>query len=311
MRGAVGTTVQLTIRRGGQLEPIELRVTRAVVVIPSVEGRLLDGDIAYVRLKSFQEGCYQELLDVLANLGKSTKLRGMLFDLRGNPGGLVSEAVAIADELLDRGTIYSARHRGKVVEIVSSSEGDLLEKLPVLVLVNAGTASSAEIVAGALQDRGRAKVVGEPSFGKGSVQNIIELSGGAGLLLTTLRYFTPSGRAIQARGLVPDVLVKAETDLPRVREADIAGHLQTEGAEPNAPRATAQPNAIASAPFAAGTAGEQRAANAETPDGASASAKRPPPPERSPIQAIPSNPTRGTDPVLAKGFEMLSAQLPH
>ncbi|HEY5959524.1 MAG TPA: S41 family peptidase, partial [Polyangiaceae bacterium] len=156
MRGPVGTQIRLTLRRDGKAEPIQLTLTRAIVIVPSVESRLLDRDIAYVRLKSFQEGSYVELIEQIAGLRRKARLTGVILDLRGNPGGLVSEAVAIADEMLDHGVIYSARHRGRVVETVVSQTGDLLEKLPLVVLVGAGTASSAEILSGALQDRGRA-----------------------------------------------------------------------------------------------------------------------------------------------------------
>jgi len=286
MRGPVGTKVRLTLRREGAADPISITVTRAIVSVSSVEGKLLDSHIAYVRLKSFQEGCYVELVEQLARLSTPKPLRGLLLDLRGNPGGLVSEAIAIADEFLDRGTIYSARHRGQVVETITSANGDLLERLPLLVLVGAGTASSAEIVTGALQDRGRALVVGEPTFGKGSVQNVIELPGGAGLLLTTLRYFTPKGRAIQARGLLPDVIVKSAASRMAVREADIAGHLQTEGA----PTET------------------KHEAPKSAPEDDSEETRRVPD-ERLSIAKIPLDPAKGSDPVLAKGYELLLGQL--
>jgi carboxyl-terminal processing protease len=307
MRGTAGTTVKLMLRRSGHVEPIALDVTRAIVVVPSAEGRVLDGAVGYVRLKAFQEGCYRELLDVLAALGRPTRLRGILLDLRSNPGGLVSEAVAIADEFLGNGVVYSARHRGKVVEVVSSREGDLLEKIPVLVLVNAGTASSAEIVAGALRDHGRAKLVGESTFGKGSVQNIIELPDGAGLLLTTLRYFTPNGHAIQARGLTPDVLVEAQPNLLKIREADLAGHLQTEGLESATNAAGASSPPSTATPRVSGTS--------QSPSDSKGSApprdvpERVIAPERVPLNQLPNDPAKGEDRALAKGYELLLAQL--
>jgi carboxyl-terminal processing protease len=307
MRGAAGTTVKLTLRRSGHAEPISLDVTRAIVVVPSVEGRVLDGDIAYVRLKAFQEGCYQELLDVLAQLGKTTRVRGILLDLRSNPGGLVSEAIAISEEFLGHGVIYSARHRGKVVEVVSAHDGDLLEKLPLLVLVNAATASSAEIVAGALRDHARATLVGEPTFGKGSVQNIVELPDGSGLLLTTLRYFTPNGHAIQARGLTPDVLVAAQPNLVRIREADLAGHLQTEGAE-----------AMTEGGRGAGEESKQAASAPSTPSGSRETETTSPQhdaaeqtvaPERITLNRVPNDPSNASDRALAKGYVLLRSQL--
>jgi carboxyl-terminal processing protease len=286
MRGPAGTKVRLTLRREGTTDPIDVTLTRAIVNVPSVEGKLLDAGVGYVRLKSFQEGSYVELIEEIARQSAAKQLAGLVLDLRGNPGGLVSEAVAIADEFLDRGTIYSARHRGRVVETVTSTNGDLLERMPLLVLVGAGTASSAEIVAGALQDRSRAVVVGEPTFGKGSVQNVIELPGGAGLLLTTLRYFTPKGRAIQARGLAPDVLVKSTASRNALREADIAGHLHTEGA-PTEPK----PDSTSSLPT-------------DSSDG-----PRHLPDERVPLAKVPMNPTSGNDPVLAKGYQLLLTQI--
>ncbi|MGC4070493.1 MAG: S41 family peptidase [Polyangiaceae bacterium] len=308
MRGTAGTVVKLTIRRDGRAEPISLDVTRAIVVVPSVEGRMLDGAVAYVRLKAFQEGCYQELLDVLADLGKTSRVRGLLLDLRSNPGGLVSEAVAIADEFLGNGVIYSARHRGKVVEVVSSHDGDLLEKIPLLVLVNASTASSAEIVAGALRDHGRATLVGEPTFGKGSVQNIIELPDGSGLLLTTLRYFTPNGHAIQARGLTPDILVEAQPNIVKIREADLDGHLQTEGTEETTDEArargavthqtTAEPGSINDSP-------EHELTPNDAPKEQFVS------PERIPLTHLPSDPSNAADRALAKAYTLLRSRLAH
>lgn len=296
MRGPAGTQVKLTIRRAGLPEPITVTVTRAVVAVPSVEGRLLDHDVAYVRLKVFQEGCYSELLNQLATLGQKAKFTSLILDLRGNPGGLVNEALAIADEFLDAGVIYSARHRGKVVESVRSYDGDLLEKLPLVVLVNASTASSAEIVTGALQDRGRAQVIGAPTFGKGSVQNIIELEGGAGLLLTTLRYFTPKGHAIQARGLVPDVIVSTDQDRGSLREADMAGHLPTEGANAG-PLSSADTDNSKPPPSSVQPT--------QTDDATTEQARRKPPVERVPLESIASTPSAEVDPVLAKGFELL------
>lgn len=291
MRGAAGTKVRLTIRREGVPEPIQLTVTRAIVNVPSVEGKLLDGNVAYVRLKSFQEGSYVELVERVADLNRSKRVSGLLLDLRGNPGGLVSEAVAIADEFLDRGLIYSARHRGQVVETVESKSGGLLLNLPLIVLVGASTASSAEIVAGALQDRGRATIVGEPTFGKGSVQNVIELRGGAGLLLTTLRYFTPKGRAIQARGLIPDVIVKSSDARPALREADISGHLHTEGATPEYKSSR----------------GEKRTESDQELSGQAE--QNPTPPERAPLTTVPSNPVQGSDLVLARAYELLLGRI--
>lgn len=324
MRGPVGTKVRLTVQREGSVNPLQVTVTRAIVTVPSVEGKLLDGEIGYIRLKSFQEGSYVELVEEVAKLRKGSKLKGLILDLRSNPGGLVSEAIAIADEFLSRGTIYSARHRGRVVETIESQSGDLLEHLPLVVLVGAGTASSAEIVSGALQDRDRAIIVGEPTFGKGSVQNVIELAGGAGLLLTTLRYFTPKGHAIQARGLIPNVIVKSTTSSGAVREADIAGHLHGEDpsvegtvANPNRsaqqnPPTTNGPQKTGNAKVAdhsnPGTQSSPRAVANPTQEASPDDAQRlhpPQLPERIALAQVPTNPAMGGDPVLAKGYSLL------
>jgi carboxyl-terminal processing protease len=295
MRGPAGSKVRLTLRRDGNAEPFQVTVTRAIVNVASVEGKTLTGNVAYVRLKSFQEGCYVELIEQVARLSRNGRIAGMLLDLRGNPGGLVTEAVAVADEFLDRGEIYSARHRGKVVEHVESQSGDLLEKMPLVVLVGASSASSAEIVAGALQDRERALIVGEPTFGKGSVQNVIELPGGAGLLLTTLRYFTPKGRAIQARGLVPDVLVKSDSSRGAIREADIHGHLHAEGVAAESGSDSASGSSIEANP---------RKNDVVTPDA-------PPntPFERVKLETVPQDPSKGSDAVLAKGYQLLLGKI--
>lgn len=295
MRGAVGTKVKLTLRREGLNDPVHVVLTRALVRVPSVDGKLLDHAVAYVRLKAFQEGCYVELLEQIAALSTPKRLSGLLLDLRGNPGGLVSEAVAVADEFLDGGVIYSARHRGKVVETVYARAGGLLLNLPLVLLIGSSTASSAEIVAGALQEGGRAVLVGEPSFGKGSVQNVIELRGGAGLLLTTLRYFTPQGRAIQARGLVPDLLVRSKSERLAIREADISGHLHTEGAPVAAPADT--------------SASPAEVGNDQSPE-VTQGGRSPAPPERKPLNAMATNPAEGDDPILAKGYETLLSRLP-
>lgn len=325
MRGQVGSVVKLTLRRKGVASPLTLPVTRAIVSIASVEGRLLEGRIAYVRLKVFQEGCYNDLLEQLAILNAKGPVQGLILDLRHNPGGLVSEAIAIADEFLDRGVIYSARHRGKVVEVVESSTGDALEKLKLLVLVDAATASSAEIVSGALQDRGRAVIVGRKTFGKGSVQNIIELEGGAGLLLTTLRYFTPKGHPIQAQGLTPDVEVVAAAEGEGLREADIEGHLATEGTATTRPVVAlvpptgGAPTAPQSDPAGAETDAPGTAAaphGGDSPSGsgtvgpAAEDSGRPETnPMRRDIEAVPANPSKDRDAVLAKGYQLLLEQL--
>src|SRR5262249_45892544 len=182
----------------------------------SAVGKAGEETVAYIRLKQFQEGPHDELLRVTGKLRAESKnpLSGVLLDLRNNPGGLVDEAEAVADEFLSSGAIYSTRHRGKIVEEAMAHDGGAFASLPVVVLVNEDSAGSAELVAGALQDSGRGTVVGAPTFGKGSVQTIFDLPGGAGMRLTTMRYYTPKGRSIQAEGVRPDVLIQAAQPSP-------------------------------------------------------------------------------------------------
>jgi carboxyl-terminal processing protease len=187
-------------------------------------------DIAYLRIKQFQQGTHDELLDVLGSLRRGGKLRAMILDMRGNPGGLVNEAVAVADEFLSLGGIYSTRHRGKIDEEVRAHRGGAVSSLPLVTLVNEYSASAAELVAGALQDNGRSPIVGAKTFGKGSVQTIFSLAGHAGLRLTTMRYYTPKGHAIQARGIFPDIAIQYTSDSApaALSETTLDGHLPAE-----------------------------------------------------------------------------------
>jgi carboxyl-terminal processing protease len=258
MRGAPGSHVKLTLRREGAKEPIVFDLVREVIRVPSVSSRLLEGGVAYVRVKQFQERTHDEFLRAVARMRGEAKprLTGVVLDLRSDPGGLVDEAAEVADEFLDSGVIYSARHRGKVVDEVRARSGGSLLDIPAVVLVNEWSASASELVTGALQDHKRAVVVGASTFGKGSVQTIFELPGGAGMRLTTERYYTPDGHAIQAVGVRPDVIVEGtratEAALPTVRESDLEGHLSAEGVARNAPRtiADAGPPVDAAAPDA-------------------------------------------------------------
>ncbi|MBI4700928.1 MAG: S41 family peptidase [Deltaproteobacteria bacterium] len=234
MRGPAGTRVRLTIKRPGTPRPLSFELVREPVRVVSVEHKRLDRDVGYLRLKQFQQGTHEELLRAAAALRQAgpQPLAGVILDLRGNPGGLVDEAEAVADEFLAGGTIYSTRHRGQVIEEVSAHWGGALCQPRLVVLVSEYTASSAELVAGALQDNGRASVVGARTFGKGSVQTVFELQGQAGLRLTTMRYYTPKGRAIQVAGIQPDVVVEhrdqAEAGLAAWREGSLEGHLSGE-----------------------------------------------------------------------------------
>ena len=232
MRGPTGSKVALTVRRTGVADPLTFELTREEIRVQSVAGKVLAGGVAYVRLKQFQEGTHRDLLRVVAKLRADAKgeLRGVILDMRNNPGGLVDEAEAVADEMLSQGVIYTTRHRGQIIDESKAHEGGALAGAPMVALVNEYSASSAELVAGALQDNKRARIIGAPTFGKGSVQTIFELPGGAGMRLTTMRYYTPSGRSIQAEGIKPDVLIRAAKPTgPVVRERDLEGHLPSEG----------------------------------------------------------------------------------
>ena len=235
MRGAPGSNVLLTVRRQGVDNYLYFRLTREVIDVTSVASEALVGGVGYLRIKAFQEGTHTELLE---HVGKLRQKLGRyptawLLDLRNNPGGLVNEAAAVADEFLATGVIFTTRRRGQVVDLVRAQSGGALRRGTVAVLVNEFSASSAELVTGALQDNGRARVVGFNSFGKGSVQTIVDLPGGAGLRLTTLRYYTPSGRAIQAQGIEPDIVVPSpEGEFGVAREKNLEGHLPAQAGAP-------------------------------------------------------------------------------
>jgi len=237
MRGRVDAPIKLTIRRSGR-EPFDVTLVRAVIKIQSVRWRT-EGKIGYVRITSFSEqtdaGLERAVKRIKEKVGSD--LQGLVLDLRNNPGGLLDQAIKVSDAFLDQGEIVSTRARRKDdAQRFNAKPGDIVGKLPIVVLINGGSASASEIVAGALQDHRRALVVGTRSFGKGSVQTIIPLSGHGAIRLTTAQYFTPSGRSIQAKGIEPDItieqakLVKAD-EQNRLHEADLRGAL----ANPNAP----------------------------------------------------------------------------
>lgn len=230
MRGPVDTDLVLTILREGEDAPFDVTLTRAIIKITSVRHRR-EGNIGYVRITSFNEttdGGLKKALDSLkADIG--TDMSGLVLDLRNNPGGLLNQAISVSDVFLSQGEIVSTRGRRKGdAQRFNARGSDMLDGLPVVVLINGGSASASEIVAGALQDHGRAVIMGTDSFGKGSVQTIVPL-GDAALRLTTARYYTPSGRSIQATGIEPDIYVpqaRVEALTNRRRsEADLRGHL--------------------------------------------------------------------------------------
>jgi carboxyl-terminal processing protease len=285
LRGALGAHVKIGIRRQGVPDLLSFDLVREVIRVPSVSSRLLNDRVAYVRLKQFQERTHDELLEAAAKLrGRAGgRLEGIILDLRGDPGGLVDQAADVADEFLDSGVIYTARHRGRIVDEIRARSGGAFAREPCVVLVNQYTASASELVAGALQDHKRASIVGEPTFGKGSVQAIVSLPGGAGMRLTVSRYYTPSGHAIQADGVHPDVSVelkKAEGSVS-YREKDLEGHLAP---EPSGTSALAPKGIVVLPSDAGGPAAELAASNARN---------------------VPEDPETGNDAVLKVGWEVL------
>jgi carboxyl-terminal processing protease len=234
MRGNPGTRVKLTVQRPGVDSPIDFELVREQIRVTSVVGKRLEGDVAYLRVKQFQQSTHEEFLRAIGRIRDASPapIAGLVLDLRSNPGGLVDQAALVADDILDGGVIYTTRHRGSVVEEAKAHAGGPFAKTPVAVLVNEYSASAAELVAGAIQDQRRGVVVGATTFGKGSVQSILDLPDGAGLKLTTMLYFTPSGRSIQAEGVHPDVAVAPGVErgagIPVTRERDIEGHLTPE-----------------------------------------------------------------------------------
>jgi carboxyl-terminal processing protease len=211
MRGLINTEIKLTIRREGK-EPFDVKLTRATIKIQSVRSHLEGDNIGYIRITSFNEQTDVGLNNVMKNLKQQAgnKLLGVILDLRNNPGGLLDQAVAVSDAFIDKGEIVSTRgRRAEDAQRYNARPGDIAAGLPIAVLINGGSASASEIVAGALQDHHRAILLGTKSFGKGSVQTIIPLPGHGAMRLTTARYYTPSGRSIQAKGIDPDIVVEA------------------------------------------------------------------------------------------------------
>lgn len=215
MRGPAGTSVVLLIRREGVEEPLEIELDRGQVEVQSVRAELFEAGDAYVRISHFTDGTAENLRSALAGLEQQAgrPLAGLVLDLRNNPGGVLDAAIAVADAFLDQGLIVSAEGRMPEARFrVNATPGDILNGAPLTVLVNQGSASASEIVAGALKDHRRATIIGTPTFGKGSVQTIIPLSEGHAIKLTTSRYYTPSGMSIHARGVTPDVVVERGPD---------------------------------------------------------------------------------------------------
>ncbi len=244
MRGKKGSDIVLTIVREGVDAPLSLTLTRDVIRVRSVRNRVLEPGYGYVRISNFQSKTTRGLLDALTSLKKKNEgdLKGLVLDLRNNPGGVLTGAVGVSDVFLqDNELIVYTEGRVEDSELkYSASTGDSLKGAPLVVLINQGSASASEIVAGAMQDHERGTIIGATSFGKGSVQTILPLNDSTALKLTTARYYTPHGRSIQNEGIVPDILLKIEgssdednTALGVISEADLEGHLESETQEGN------------------------------------------------------------------------------
>jgi carboxyl-terminal processing protease len=236
MRGKPGTSIELTIIRKGEEKPLKVTVVRDIIKVASVKSRLLDKHYAYLRISQFQAHTTSDLLKALKRLEREAEgtLRGMILDLRNNPGGVLNAAVSVSDAFLQSGLIvYTQGREGDSQLRFEAAPDDVLNGAPIVVLVNEGSASASEIVAGALQDQKRAVIMGSQTFGKGSVQTIIPISDSSAVKLTTARYYTPSGRSIQAEGIIPDIELE-EVKVSRVdsngvkpiKEVNLSGHLE-------------------------------------------------------------------------------------
>jgi carboxyl-terminal processing protease len=253
MRGPVNTKIKLTIVRKGSDKPIEVSIVRDIIRVKSVRSHPEGADVGYIRVTQFNaqttDALKQAINDLNSKLG-ADKIRGYILDLRNNPGGLLDQAISVSETFLEKGEIVSTRGRkSEETQRFNARHGAMIKGKPLIVLINGGSASASEIVAGALQDQKRATLIGTRSFGKGSVQTIIPLGAGNGALrLTTARYYTPSGHSIQATGITPDIEVlqdvpdnmKAQTDTKG--EASLRGHLKAEGAEQTGSQSYVPPN---------------------------------------------------------------------
>ncbi len=231
MRGDPGTDIKLTVIREGADRPLPFTVTRAIISVKSVKSRILEPDYGYIRISNFQSKTARDLVSEVSDLKKENKneLKGLVLDLRNNPGGVLSAAADVSDAFINDGKLVFTKGRIDNSEFeFNAKPGDIMNGLPLVVLINGGSASASEIVAGALQDHHRAVIMGSKSFGKGSVQTIQELRSGGAVKITTARYFTPSGRSIQGEGITPDIIldryeVKDSKDISslRIKESDL------------------------------------------------------------------------------------------
>ncbi len=241
MRGKPKTDILLTIVREGTDKPLKIKITRAIIKIQSVRSKTLAKGFGYIRVSAFQERTGADLRKAISKLKKANnkKLKGLVLDLRNNPGGLLSAAVEVSDAFLEEGIVVSIKGRDKSNTTTYSAKGmDLINEAPIVVLINGGSASASEIVAGALQDHKRAIIMGTLSFGKASVQTVVPLGNGSALKLTTARYYTPNGTSIQAKGITPDIVLddvkvskREDNGFKPTKEKDLSGHLKNGDAD--------------------------------------------------------------------------------
>lgn len=242
MRGKPGEPIMLTIVRDGEEKPLKIKIVRAIIKVKSVKSRMLEPGYFYLRITQFQSHTAELLRNALDKLIRKNgdAPKGVILDLRNNPGGVLNGAVSVSDIFLDDGLIVYTEGRSRDSQAkFHAKPGDMVDGAPMVVIVNGGSASASEIVAGALQDQKRAIILGEKTFGKGSVQTILPMSDGDAIKLTTARYYTPSGNSIQARGIIPDIELQSlkvsrqtNEELLRVKEAQLSGHLENESSEP-------------------------------------------------------------------------------
>jgi len=236
MRGKPKTDIHLTIVRKGENKPLKIKITRAIIKIKSVRSKTLAKGFGYIRVSAFQERTGSDLRKAISKLKRANgkKIKGLVLDLRNNPGGLLSAAVEVSDAFLEGGVVVSIKGREESNTRSYSAKGmDLINEAPMIVLINGGSASASEIVAGALQDHKRAIIMGVQSFGKASVQTVVPLGNGSALKLTTARYYTPKGTSIQAKGITPDIILddvkvskKEDNGFKQTKERDLSGHLK-------------------------------------------------------------------------------------
>lgn len=237
MRGPKGAKVSIWILRDGFKDPQEFQITRDIIIIKSIKYKSLEDGFGYIRISQFQEKTANDLEDALNKLGsKEGKLKGLILDMRNNPGGLLQQAVEVSNKFLDKGLVVYTKGRSPGQDMrFEVRSGVAHPPYPIIALVNGGSASASEIVAGALQDHKRAVILGTQTFGKGSVQTIIPLSDGSAIRITTSKYYTPSGRSIQAKGIEPDIVVGDVASKNHIKEKDLERHLLAEGGEPAKP----------------------------------------------------------------------------